>query len=211
MCAVVWRSGAAGPRYQAAREDEWLEEAAAGGGGGLLAAGGSGEGRRAAEQLAGAGCRWRCVGLGSPSVLLSVALLTPDPPHADYSKVSKTPRRPYEKERLDSEMKVVGEFGLKNKREVWRIQMMLAKMRKNARDLLTLDEKNPKRIFEGAALLRRCARLGLLEEDKRELDYVLAIKTQDIMARRLQTLVFKQNLAKSLHHARVLIRQRHIR
>ena len=108
-------------------------------------------------------------------------------------------------------MKIVGEFGLKNKREVWRIQVVLAKMRKAARDLLTLDEKNPKRIFEGQALLRRCARLGLLDEDKRELDYVLGIKTADIMGRRLQTLVFKQSLAKSLHHARVLIRQRHIR
>mmetsp|Transcript_49936 Transcript_49936/g.101858 ORF Transcript_49936/g.101858 Transcript_49936/m.101858 type:complete len:189 (+) Transcript_49936:45-611(+) len=131
--------------------------------------------------------------------------------YTNYSKVAKTPRRPFEKERLDNEMKVVGEFGLKNKREVWRVQLTLAKMRKNARELLTLDEKNPKRIFEGSALLRRCARLGLLEEDKRELDYVLAIKVADIMSRRLQTLVFKQNLAKSLHHARVLIRQRHIR
>jgi small subunit ribosomal protein S9e len=53
--------------------------------------------------------------------------------------------------------------------------------------------------------------LGLLDEDKRELDYVLGIKVADLMARRLQTLVFKQSLAKSLHHARVLIRQRHIR
>mmetsp|Transcript_1420 Transcript_1420/g.2358 ORF Transcript_1420/g.2358 Transcript_1420/m.2358 type:complete len:190 (-) Transcript_1420:49-618(-) len=131
--------------------------------------------------------------------------------YRNYSKTSKTPRRPFEKERLDNEMKVVGEFGLKNKRELWRIQLMLAKMRKNARELLTLDEKSPKRIFEGAALLRRCTRLGLLDEDKRELDYVLAIKSQDIMSRRLQTLVFKQNLAKSLHHARVLIKQRHIR
>jgi len=130
---------------------------------------------------------------------------------ATDSKTSKTPRRPFEKERLDNEMKVVGEFGLKNKREVWRVSLLLAKMRANARMLLTLDEKNSKRIFEGNALLRRCVRLGLLEEDKRELDYVLAIKVGDIMARRLQTLVFKQNLAKSLHHARVLIRQRHIR
>lgn len=34
---------------------------------------------------------------------------------------------------------------------------------------------------------------------------------QDFLERRLQTLVFKQGLAKSVHHARVLIRQRHIR
>jgi ribosomal protein S4 len=34
---------------------------------------------------------------------------------------------------------------------------------------------------------------------------------QDFLERRLQTLVFKLGLAKSIHHARVLIRQRHIR
>lgn len=43
------------------------------------------------------------------------------------------------------------------------------------------------------------------------LDYVLALKTEDFMERRLQTQVFKSGLAKSIHHARVLIRQRHIR
>ena len=34
---------------------------------------------------------------------------------------------------------------------------------------------------------------------------------QDLMERRLQTQVLKLGLAKSIHHARVLIRQRHIR
>lgn len=43
------------------------------------------------------------------------------------------------------------------------------------------------------------------------LDYVLALKVEDFLERRLQTQVFKTNLAKSIHHARVLIRQRHIR
>merc|ERR1711920_256695 len=136
-------------------------------------------------------------------------------PHSSFlrnhGKTSRTPRRPFEKQRLDIEMKLIGEFGLKNKREVWRTQLTLARIRKAARVLLTLDEKDPKRLFEGGALLRRLMRLGVLDETKQQLDYVLALKPADFMERRLQTQVFKLGLAKSIHHARVLIRQRHIR
>ena len=69
--------------------------------------------------------------------------------YRNYSKTSKTPRRPYEKERLDSELILIGKFGLKNKRELWRVQLSLAKIRKAARELLTLEEKDPRRLFEG--------------------------------------------------------------
>lgn len=62
-----------------------------------------------------------------------------------------------------------------------------------------------------------------------KLDYVLALSVEDFLERRLQvrfpptppatahaltspqTQVYKLGLAKSIHHARVLIRQRHIR
>lgn len=46
-------------------------------------------------------------------------------------------------------MKLIGEYGLKNKREVWRVQYTLAKIRAAARHLLTLDEKDPIRVFQG--------------------------------------------------------------
>lgn len=63
----------------------------------------------------------------------------------------------------------------------------------------------------GNALLRRLVRIGVLDEGKMKLDYILGLKIEDFLERRLQTQVFKLGLAKSIHHARVLIRQRHIR
>ncbi|KAG6550555.1 hypothetical protein Mapa_007924 [Marchantia paleacea] len=131
--------------------------------------------------------------------------------YRNYGKTFKKPRRPFEKERLDAELKLVGEYGLRNKRELWRVQYALSKIRNNARQLLTLDEKNTRRIFEGEALLRRMNRYGLLDESQSKLDYVLALTVENFLERRLQTLVFKSGMAKSIHHARVLIKQRHIR
>jgi len=131
--------------------------------------------------------------------------------YRNYAKTAKAPKRPFEKERLDQELMLLGQYGLKNKREVWRVQLTLAKIRKAARELLTLEETAPRRIFEGNALIRRMVRLGLLNETEKKLDFVLGLTLQKFLERRLQTKVFKKNMARSIHHARVLIRQRHIR
>merc|ERR1719464_1978995 len=53
-------------------------------------------------------------------------------------------------------------------------------------------------------------RMGLLKENERKLDYVLGLTPNLFMERRLQTKVFTSQIASSYHHARVLIRQRHI-
>lgn len=120
------------------------------------------------------------------------------------------PKRPYESARLDSELKLAGEYGLKNKRELYRIGFQLSKIRRAARNLLTKSDTDPKRLFEGNALIRRLVRMGILSQDKMKLDYVLALKIEDFLERRLQTQVFKLGLARSIHHARVLIRQGHV-
>ncbi|RMX96036.1 hypothetical protein D0866_16437 [Hortaea werneckii] len=162
-------------------------------------------------------CHAICHNPGQPSAHLAPAEQTftspaiPNITVRSYTKTYKVPRRPFESARLDSELKVVGEYGLRNKREVWRVQLTLSKIRRAARQLLTLDEKDPKRLFEGNALIRRLVRVGVLDESRMKLDYVLALKVEDFLERRLQTCVYKLGLAKSIHHARVLIRQRHIR
>lgn len=59
--------------------------------------------------------------------------------------------------------------------------------------------------------MRRLQRLGVLDESKNRLDYILALNEKDFLERRLQTQVFKRGMAKSIHHARVLIRHHHVR
>lgn len=85
-----------------------------------------------------------------------------------------------------------------------------------------MDEKDQRRVFEGTryliyliiyigdALIRRMVRLGLLKENERKLDYVLGLTLNQMLERRLQTIVAKRKLGNSVHHARILIRQRHI-
>ena len=130
--------------------------------------------------------------------------------YTNYRKTSKTPRKPFDKDRLINELRIIGQYGLRCKREAWRVQLTLAKIRKAARGLMTLDDTDPRRLFEGDALLRRMVRLGLLKENERKLDYILGLTLNQFMERRLQTVVAEKKLANSLHHARVLIRQRHI-
>ncbi|ESW26234.1 hypothetical protein PHAVU_003G102200 [Phaseolus vulgaris] len=99
-------------------------------------------------------------------------------------KTFKKPRRPYEKERLDVELKLVGEYGPRCK-ELLRVQYFPIRIRNNACNLLTFDKKNPRRIFEGEALLRRMFCYNLLDEIQNKLDYVLALTVENFLECRL--------------------------
>jgi small subunit ribosomal protein S4 len=127
-------------------------------------------------------------------------------------KQYQTPKRPFEKTRIEEETRLVIEYGLRNKREVWKAQAYLRRYRKAARDLLSLMSAGVDvQIFETkkAVLIDHIQRMGLLGPDA-DIDDVLSLKVPAQLERRLQTLVHRQGLARSPKQARQLITHGHI-
>ncbi|MFX1474036.1 MAG: 30S ribosomal protein S4 [Promethearchaeota archaeon] len=118
-----------------------------------------------------------------------------------------SPGHPWQKTRLAEELTFVGEYALRNKRELWRHRTLLARFRGIARDVLAMPFD--RRGVQETQLLGRLQRLSLLKEHS-SLDDVLNLTIRDVLERRLQTQVFRQGLAKSFHHARQLIIHGHI-
>jgi small subunit ribosomal protein S4 len=118
-----------------------------------------------------------------------------------------TPRFPWRKDTLQEELKLLGTYGLRNKHELWRHETQLSKFRGIAR---TLIGKTPDdRMKMENELLNRLKKLGILQETA-VLDNVLDLSVEDILERRLQTLIFRKNLVKTVHQSRQLITHGHI-
>jgi len=122
-------------------------------------------------------------------------------------KKYETPRFPWRSDILQSELRLLGEYGLRNKRELWRHRTMLSKFRGIARSLLGVP--SDERVKLEAQLLGKLKRLGMLPENA-VLDDVLDMTVEDILERRLQTIVFRKGLAKTIFQARQLITHGHI-
>ncbi|MEZ0290198.1 MAG: 30S ribosomal protein S4 [Sulfolobales archaeon] len=118
------------------------------------------------------------------------------------------PGHPWIKARLEEEMRIVGMYGLRNKRELWIAQTYLRKIRHRARALLSLPQDL--RSAEEKRLIERLYNMGLLKTTSATLDDILNLTVSDVLERRLQTLVYRKGLAKSIHQARQLIVHGHI-
>lgn len=112
------------------------------------------------------------------------------------------PGHPWEAGRLDEEAKLTREYGLSNKREIYKMRSLLRNWRQQARDIIGLSE--PKRADETKKFIGKLADLGLLSE-KAQLDEALALTLKDIMERRLQTVVYKKGFANTIKQARQFI------
>jgi len=122
-------------------------------------------------------------------------------------KKYEAPRFAWQTDILQSELKLLGQYGLRNKRELRRHETTLSRFREIARSLLGMPSEERKTLER--QLLDRLHRLGILPETA-VLDDVLDLTIEDILERRLQTIVFNKGLAKSIHQARQLITHGHI-
>jgi small subunit ribosomal protein S4 len=122
-------------------------------------------------------------------------------------KKYETPRFPWRTDTLEADLNKLGQYGLRNKKELWRHKTMLSKYRGIARSLLGMPAEE-RRILE-KQLLDKLHRLGILPETA-VLDDVLDLALEDILERRLQTLVFRKGLTKSIYQARQLITHGHV-
>jgi small subunit ribosomal protein S4 len=117
------------------------------------------------------------------------------------------PRSPWRADQLAQELYLLGNFGLRNKRELWKAETQLSSMRKQARTLLAATEEV--RAREEKVLLESLRRKGLIAESA-TLDDILSLTVEDVLGRRLQTMIFKKGMAISPLHARQLIVHGHV-
>ncbi len=122
-------------------------------------------------------------------------------------RVWKKPKRPLNYDLKMEELKTLGTFGLKSKRELWKAHTQLSNLRHQARSLLALrqevrEEKEP-------ILMKSLAKVGLVEESS-TLDDVLNLQVTDLLSRRLQTVVQKKFSFKTPYQARQAVVHGHI-
>jgi small subunit ribosomal protein S4 len=122
-------------------------------------------------------------------------------------KKYKTPKNPWRGDQLSHELYLVGTYGLKNKKELWKAQTELSRLRKQAR--LLLSNISGIKTSQETNFLKSLSRSKIIDLQS-TLDDVLSLTIESLLERRLQTITWKKGLAHSLYQARQMITYRHI-
>ncbi len=122
----------------------------------------------------------------------------------------ETPMHPWKESRIKSERELIKKYGLKNHTEVWKAKTYLGKHREQARELLAkIGTASPQAKKESDQLLVHLTRMGILSMGA-SLDDVLALETEVVLSRRLQTLVYLKGFSSTPYQARQLICHGHV-
>ena len=122
-------------------------------------------------------------------------------------KKYETPRFPWRTDVLQQELMLIGQYGLRNKRELWRHRTTLSNFRGTARTILGMSSNEREKMEK--QLINRLRHVGILPETG-GLDEVLDLSVEDILERRLQTVVFRRDMSGSISQARQLIVHGHV-
>ena len=118
-----------------------------------------------------------------------------------------TPSHPWNADRIKEENKLVKKYGLKSKKEIWKAETMVKRYRRDARQLLGISTDHS--ITERKQLLSHLIKQGFLGENAK-LEDVLNLTTEDVLRRRLQTMVHQKGLAHTAKESRILVVHGHI-
>lgn len=116
----------------------------------------------------------------------------------------ETPSNPWDKQRMEKETDILKNFGLKNKKEIWKNEAFVRKYRRLVRELIAKEDKEREKF-----LIDKLIKLGLLNGGA-GLDDVLGLKVEDLLERRLQTIIFRKGIVNSIKQARQAITHGHI-
>ncbi len=118
-----------------------------------------------------------------------------------------TPSHPWNADRIKEENRLARKYGLKTKKEIWKAETLVKRYRRDARQLLgTSSEHSPN---ERSQLLSHLMKLGFLGENAK-LEDVLNLTTEDVLRRRLQTMVHQKGLANTAKQSRIMVVHGHI-
>jgi len=122
-------------------------------------------------------------------------------------KQYSTPRKKWDKQLLESERKLVNFYGLKNKKELRKHTTWLRNKRQIARSLLALPLET--RMVREKELMSGLRKINLVKSDA-ILDDVLGLKVEELLEKRLQTIILRKGLANTSKQARQFIVHGHI-
>ncbi len=111
-------------------------------------------------------------------------------------KKYERPKKPFEKTRIEEENKLRQQYALKNKREIWKTLAQVNYLRERAKALA----KAP--LEEQEIFFNKLRARGLKINSTAD---VLGLRIEDLLNRRLPTVVHKKGIANTVKHARQLV------
>ena len=124
-----------------------------------------------------------------------------------HRKKYSTPIHPWQRSRIEEEKVLSKEYGLRRKREIWKAESLIRKIRNQAKRLISATTDQAKK--EEKQLLDKLYKLGLVQKDAK-IDDILNLGVKDLLNRRLQTFIYKNGMTNTIKQARQFILHGHV-